>query len=363
VVFVTVLRFAKREPVRQTVSTITPRPTPVGQPPSLHRPIAANDKSSPLAADGITDELCGVGGANRLRTGGESIEEHAARVSKAAISKWQSVLLASDDFTSQAIGLALQNPQPPQDTPVTNNLVLLAIQSDNPAIYALALGQCWDTDYAMSAGPCQGLSWEHWSNIDPDNAMPWLWIAARDLRTNDADGVDQALAKAAAARRLESYAAEINATALAALPGETTPLEKAVAGSDLASTIRIVTPMAMFLLCSQSATQKPLRRSECSSIATAIAKQGSTQIELRLASVLADRLELPQDLRDALQVESKNAWSIVQTYYPVMSPQGGGARFHCDHVSRSNTFIDALEAAHGSEREALAAISRSLKSR
>ena len=339
------------------------------EPPQARGNTGARNNAGPKAAATVTDDLCGVNGPDRLRADNETMEQHVSRLTQAVISQWQTALAGSDDLMRQAVGLALANAQPlptfgdqpSKDTPVNNNLVLLAMESNDPAVYALALGQCWDADYAMASGPCQGLSWEHWASIDPDNGMPWLWIAARDSRTNDQDGVEQALAKASTARQLESYEARLSATALAALPGEVTPLEKAVAGADVMSMVRIATPMALISLCSGSAILQPVRKAQCSAIASAVAKQGSTLIEVVIASRLYDQLDFPQGVRAALAAEAKNARAVVQAYYPWFNSEGGGSGFGCGFVLRYDTFVDALQAARGSDRAALAAVSRSLQ--
>jgi len=93
---------------------------------------------------------------------------------------------------------------PMPDTPVNNRLVLLAIETSDPVVYALALSQCGDHGYNMAAGPCQGLSWEHWANIDPDNAMPWLAIAAKAGNSGDRQRVEEALAKASMASHFDT---------------------------------------------------------------------------------------------------------------------------------------------------------------
>lgn len=123
---------------------------------------AARNTAEPRSTPAVTDDLCGVNGSGRIRAAGETVEQHVARLTHPAISHWQSALTGSDDLRLQAIGLALANAQPgptvgvqpSKDTPVNNNLVLLAMESDDPAVYALALGQCWDADYGMAAGPC-----------------------------------------------------------------------------------------------------------------------------------------------------------------------------------------------------------------
>lgn len=325
---------------------------------------------APTPGPAVVDELCGVNGADRTRNGNETIEQHVARLTQRAISHWQGALAASEDPRRQAIGLALTNAQPgvhtfteeeltlgsepSKDTPVNNKLVLLAIETGDPAIYSLATGQCLGGAYDMAPGPCQGLSWEHWANIDPDNAMPWLWIAAKAERAGDQQGVREALAKASTAARIEAYGNALSSLALGALPGDIGPLEKAVAGADVISILRVGTPIQIISLCSETAIQQPLRRQQCSAIATTLANQASTVIALALASALADRLGFPEETRRALSFESKNARAELTRNYPWRAFPGEGSGFRCDAVLAYDRFVDAL-AAGGNERAVVGA--------
>jgi hypothetical protein len=115
---------------------------------------AARNTAEPRSTPAVTDDLCGINGSGRIRAARETVEQHVARLTHPAISHWQSAVAGSDDLRLQAIGLALANAQPvstlnvqpSKDTPVNNSLVLLAMESHDPAVYALALGQCWDAD-------------------------------------------------------------------------------------------------------------------------------------------------------------------------------------------------------------------------
>ena len=370
----TVIVVARRSPQEQVANTVDAggarvRANPVSA--EARANISSQHIPAPTTGPAVTDELCGVNGPGRVRTGNETIEQHVARLTQRVISHWQSALAASNDPRHQAIGFALTNSQPggrtvtpeeltlgieaSKDTPVNNNLVLLAIETGDPAIYSLAIGQCRGGAYDMAPGPCQALSWEHWANIDPDNATPWLWIAARAERAGDQEGVEEALAKSSAASRVEAYASALSALALGALPGNTTPLEKAVAGADVISILRVGTPMEILSLCSETAIQQPLRKRQCSAIATALANKGSTFIDVALASRLADRLGSSQETRAALTVESNNARAALIRSYPWRALPGDGSGFRCDTVLAYDSFVDAL-AVGGNERAALRAV-------
>jgi hypothetical protein len=86
-----------------------------------------------------------------------------------------------------------------------------------------------------------------------------------------------------------------------------------------------------------------------------LAAQGSTLIELSLASFLADRLAFPQDMRTALNTESKHARGALTRSYP-WRDSAGGAKLGCNTVLEYDSIIDALQAAGGNERAAARAL-------
>ena len=324
----------------------------------------------------IVDDLCGVRGPYAERAGDETVAQHVMRTTKTVISRWQRTLAASDDLRSRAIGVALEDAHPaapgnePQDTPVNNSIVLSAIESNDPVIYALALSRCED-GYEMAAGPCQGLSWEHWASIDPDNAAPWLWIAAKADDAGDQQGVEEALAKAAIASRFDSYTSTVAAIALGALARDVAPLDKAVAGIDVISTRPIAIPAADLTarLCSDVAVQQPLRKQQCTSIANDLANGGSTVFDLGVAWSLGKTLGFPADRQANLQMEYQSAVRALLAHNPWRYAAEGsdldershlvvGSDFHCDTVLGYDAFIDALQATGGSERAALAVVGR-----
>lgn len=339
-------------------------------PPAHPHPDAAR-AVGPKASPAIRDELCGVKDEDRARSGEETVAQHVARLTEPLITRWKNALAASGDPRRQAIALALTNVElgarvinpeelasgnePSKDNPANNNLVLRAIESRDPAIYALAMGQCRSlvTDDMLS-GSCQGLSFEDWASIDPDNGMPWLWLAAKAQHAGDQQGIDGALAKAAAAARIESYGSTLSGLALGALPGDTAPLERAAAGAEVISIWRIGTPLAVGSLCSPEAIGQPQRKQQCSAIATLLADHGSTLIDVAIASSLAERVRLPEGMQVALKAERRGARAVLNWSNPWDLNDSSG--FHCEKVLAYDGYVDALRAAGGNERLALRAM-------
>jgi hypothetical protein len=325
-------------------------------------PVAAT-----VAETHVKDSLCGVSGKDQVRNDGETIEQHVARLTADAIIRWKAALLASGDPRQQAVGLALENVQPvydsstyvAPDTSSNNNLVLLAIGSNDPSIYALALQQCGAWNWDMTAGPCQGLSLEHFAQIDPNNATPWLWIAARANRNGNYAQANDALSRAASASNFQSYLSVMSAVALDALPADFTPLEKATAGADLVSISLIGSSPGLVNLCSPEALQVPQRNDQCSNLANLLSTQGTTSIDVAMAAILAKRLGWPEDKRTALRNEANSYVHVIATY--PWGKSGADQSFQCENLGRYDYFIDQLASHGGSERAAMKATIEALQ--
>lgn len=366
----TLLLTARRAPPRQTADTIPVHTLVVGT--NLERvysranTVAQHAKiytPSPV----MVDELCGMKGPDLRRAANETIGQHVVRVTETVISGWTSSLVASEDPRRQAIGMALENAHPGapgdrgKDTPVNNNLVLLAMETNDPVIYELALGQCGDLD--QSSGPCQALSLEHWASIDSDNAVPWLWIAARASSSGDPQGAERALAKASMASRFDEYTSTVSTIALSALPGDIAPLDKAVAGSDLISSLLFGAPPPPGI-CSGIEVQQPLRKQQCTVIANDFANKGSAALDALFAWNLASGLGFPADRLAKLAMEARNDSTALTAHNPwTYTDDGSGyalrsSNFRCETVLGYDELVDALQAADGNWRAALAAVGR-----
>jgi len=311
------------------------RVSPIAQPAEVHSPGAV-----------LTDQLCGMKAPELKRAANETIGQHVMRVTQDSIRGWTRSLVASDDSRRRAVGLALENAHPGapgdrgRDTPVNNSLVLLAIQTNDPVIYALALSQCGDLD--QDSGPCQALSWEHWANIDPDNAVPWLGIAAKASRSGDQEGVDHALAMASMASRFDEYASTVSAIALSALPRDMGPLEKAVAVGDVFSSLSSLgapsTPGIFEMLCSDTAIQQPGRKQQCTFVANDLADKGATLFDVLVASKLAKRLGFSADQQSMLEMEARDDLAALTAHNPwSLTDEGSGYKlastnFRCNTV-------------------------------
>jgi len=81
-------------------------------------------------------------------------------------------------------------------------LAAMAASTRDPRLYALALRACWH----RPGHECQALSARRWSELEPDNAMPWLLMLDEAVLQKDESGVHEALYHATHARRLAERA-------------------------------------------------------------------------------------------------------------------------------------------------------------
>lgn len=370
---------ARRAPRRQIANTVAPHTfmvaTNLGRAYSrvnaLAQPAEVHTRGTVL-----TDQLCGMRGPELKRAANETIGQHVMRVTQTSISGWTSSLVASEELKRQAVGLALENAHPGapgdrgKDTPVNNKLVLLAIETNDPVIYALALSQCGDL--VQASGPCQALSWEHWANIDPDNAVPWLGIAAKASSSGDQQRVDHALAMASRASRFDEYASTVSGIALSALPRDMGPLGKAVAVGDVFSSLSSLgAPPTLGIfetLCSETAIQQLVRKQQCTFVVNDLADKGATLFDVLVASKFAKRLGFSADRQSMLEMEARDDLAALTAHNPwSLTDEGSGYRlastnFRCNTVLGYDNLGDALQAANGNWRAALGALGKMARS-
>jgi hypothetical protein len=81
-------------------------------------------------------------------------------------------------------------------------LAVMAASTRDPRLYALALRACWH----KASRACQSLSPRRWSELDPQNAMPWLMMMDEAATSQDVSGFQEALYHATHAQRLAERA-------------------------------------------------------------------------------------------------------------------------------------------------------------
>jgi len=81
-------------------------------------------------------------------------------------------------------------------------LAAMAASTHDPRLYALALRTCW----RRPSQACESLSARRWSELEPDNAMPWLMMMDEAVLHQDISGLQEALYHATHAQHLAERA-------------------------------------------------------------------------------------------------------------------------------------------------------------
>jgi len=301
------------------------------------------DRITPRALGNPTaenaEEICGIGRApvtNPLDT-----SMYVSAQTRAARDRWESALLNSADLRARAVGLVLQqfgrevSPDLAlRAAEARDELVQLAVGSNDPTVYALAVAVC-DGRSADSAVACSRISLTEWARLDPDNVIPWLALARTARAAGDARAEATDFAHAAQAQKVENAGLSLLALAQSEVPQDFSPLEKAESalefiglegawiGPQLGEPSRY---------CMQDALGKSDVATQCNNVAALLVSRGRTLLEFSMGLRLGERLGWPQDRLSALSQERSELFKLL--------PAEGHDQWSCDSVARTNEFME-----------------------
>ena len=192
-------------PARRAAAIALAR-TPANDPWAYAQAVAVSSPTAPNPTCGLDEEP---------EFGDAHMEEGAfvAHVTKpagpdyaAAMHRIDQALRLSPDPFDRAVADAIRADRVLVPAPRLDALVQDAVSSSDPRVYALAYGLC---SHASAAGTgCQQLSARQWANLDPGNAVPWLFLFNQAASAGDLSGEQEAMAHMAASARFDqrSYA-------------------------------------------------------------------------------------------------------------------------------------------------------------
>ena len=182
-----------------------------------------------------------------------------------------------------------------------------AVDSRNPAVYAMAIQACGTYRFsAVSGGACQLITLDRWAQLDPDNAVPWTHLAEAAASRNDAAGVSEALYRASIARTSRLYGDSLLSIVEPALSSGLTELERLQMATEIVGMQAAWTfpPLGTFSrMCSEEAVRDGNRHQTCDAYASMLLDKGNTLIESGIGVRLAERLRWPAERLDALRLE------------------------------------------------------------
>jgi hypothetical protein len=293
-------------------------------------------------------EVCGVGKVKLDRDDLAAFGNYFDALSKNARLHWLATLHNSDDYRARASGLYLEGildrDSPQKDAGAARDeLVQLAEETKDPAIFALAYNKCLNSgaDFA-SHDVCPQLILDDWTAADADNAVPWLQLAAKARREGDGTAEAAAMAHAAQAHQYQPYTWSVFPFAQAAMPTDATPTDRWILTTQVigveAATLTPYQPL--FQYCSRDAQSDAAVRRQCNALAELMVGKAATLLDLGVGKSLGARVGWPAERVDGLTQEMKaSMWAINEL--TGMDPK---QQWSCDSVARGNAHMSQLEA-------------------
>lgn len=177
-----------------------PAPTTPQPPP---RPLATGAVARSIAPQLPTTGTVDVCGSGRVRVDqvqGLHVGAPEARRLAPAVQSIAAALAGGDALERGASLLVAQMAELPSALPPAElqaRLVDLALSSGDADVWTLARHLCSD---AAGPGPCERVTPQAWSRIDPGNAAPWLWSMAQAQAAHQEQEAEEALYRASQSR-------------------------------------------------------------------------------------------------------------------------------------------------------------------
>lgn len=308
--------------------------------------------SAPLAAD--ETEICGLGRVKADSTAQPKDMSPIRVAAQRARERLLPTLANSPEEFARAAGLLLMSAGSPQfadeacdtadcsqralpannpgarlrtDLVARDALASMALTTRSPKVYALAMNAC---QKHRKEGVCLQLSPEQWARLDPDNAVPWLHVAADAGDRREAPTAAEAFFRVSRAARSDAHWGAVTGLVLAKLPTDSPILDK-VALADEVMAVEAAAPMPLVpasQYCGLAEVRDANRQQVCSAMAEVLVYKGSSLMDVALGASIgqragwpAERLAAVHDERDALlqvneQLKPAHPWgcqALVRT--------------------------------------------------
>jgi hypothetical protein len=206
-------------------------------------------------------------------------------------------------------------------------LAELARQSRDPAIYAAAVHACQKEE----TGGCNGISYAGWAQLEPENAAPWMILSEQAKAAGDANAGAKALRRIVIASRVDFRLPDmrplINASALkeAVVPAQNELLGSMIG---VAAATSIEHGMALGNICLRADIWNDERKALCDKLANMMVGSDRSMVGLRMATIVARKLDWTDERIQALQDESD---MIMGSW---MAEANRGSGFGCEQMTR-----------------------------
>ncbi len=197
---------------------------------------------------------------------------------------------ADDDKACQsAVAQSVRN----ATTDSRRALLRLATTTSDADAYGLAVQSCRPWFGESSIDDCALLSAAQWARIEPDNAVPWLNLAADAKRRNDRSALEAALNRASKARYSDPHHDQISELlASDAFAAQSPPVQLRLAISLVGIEAALAFPEYQGLMqyCGGAAQADPNRTQTCGDLAATLIEHGRTVVDVAIGGKVAERI-------------------------------------------------------------------------
>lgn len=218
-------------------------------------------------------------------------------------------------------------------------LVQLAHASDDPFVYALAVGNC----YNVASGACGNLNVQRWTQLEPDNAAAWLGQASRANAQGDPAARDTAISRAASSNTWQTYNGALTQAVFAAVPQSISPapLIRAWHRSVILESQFWNADLDFLKTCDKKNLVVPQRLEHCKKLAILTANHARSGIAAMASLAVARNTGVSSPLIDDLKLKTA-ALRGLDLLQPALSDPGPD----CESVKFNNDYL-AFVVQHG----------------
>jgi hypothetical protein len=288
-------------------------------------------------------DVCGVGKVKLDRDDWAATGKYFDTLTKKSRTRWLAALRTSDDYRARAAGVYLEDMlehDAPQKDPqaARDELVQLAVDTKDPAVYALAYTKCiTGAQDSVIPGACTQLSLDEWTRADSDNAVPWLQLAAKARRENNSAAEAAAFAHAVQAHTYEGYNWSLFAFAQPAMPSDITAADRWYLAAQVVG-VQAAMPVPyqqLLRYCSRDAVNDANVRRQCNALAELMVTQATTLLSFSMGKSFGARVGWPAERVDNLTQQLNASMQALAQ----MMPSDPDQQWSCDTVARGNAYM------------------------
>jgi hypothetical protein len=291
-----------------------------------------------------TLEICGIGKVSDDDDGRAEARESIKRKLEQARKRWLTAMLQSSDLRVRATGLLFESrftmtedwltKAPPEKT--TNSLVDIALSSQDPMIYAMAVYACAPVFGPAAGGECDQITAKAWADMDQDNAAAWSAAAREARRAKDKIAENADYSNAAKAARVDNYVQSFSIIAEPMQPSDLGPLEQYRLSYDFNSLANTLSRPLFSFYAPRCAAADAAVQSECRDMAALLLSKGTTVQDFSEGIAIAVHSGWPKGRLAAL----KEKGDALQTLLMARATNRGEADpWSCDVVNRGKAFL------------------------